>query len=153
MVDRVAPVVERVGRADQLLQDRQVRRGADRHGEVLARRGVGADELELAEPQRGQVGAAARDAADEHAAAALVLRSARSSALFDPVHSSVDVDAAEQEILAPLGRQLDRARVPADRLRGVLGPDDLVGARPASRPHAASGAWPPRSRARPARRA
>ena len=60
---------------------------------------------------------------------AFVVRSARSSALLDPVHSSTTSAPPSRKSWPALGRELDRAGVAADGLGRVLGPDDLVGAR------------------------
>ena len=59
---------------------------------------------------------------------ALVVRSARSSALFEPVHSSATSTPPSRNSCPRSGVSLTRARVPPHGLRGVLGPDDLVGA-------------------------
>ena len=69
-----------------------------------------------------------------------------SSALLEPVHSIDDVDAAQQEVLAALGRELHGAATtgapPSTRARGARSRPR----RPSSRRRAGAGAWPRRSR-------
>src|SRR4051794_3991893 len=106
VIDRVAPPGERVRRADELLEMRQVSRGLYRGREVVGGCGVGPDELELTEPQRCEVGAGAGDATDDDRAAGPggserhVERALGAGAL------ERDVCAAQQEILPSLGGEL-----------------------------------------------
>jgi hypothetical protein len=88
--------------------------------------GVGADELELAEPERREVGALGRDAAHDDAAAGArdPEREVEARARADAVDR--DVGAAEQERGAALGLELHRAGGAADRVGRLLGVDDLV---------------------------